>query len=71
MKKGDTITIKIAGRQLTGVVELAGGDRPLAVLFDEGVPAPFGIYDGKQILLLLHKGDACHEIQGGRLVELL
>ena len=53
------------------MIELAGGDRPLAVLFDEGVPAPFGIYNGKQILLLLHEGDTYHEIQGNRPVQVL
>ena len=33
--------------------------------------APFGIYNGKQILLLLHEGDTYHEIQGNRPVQVL
>ena len=45
----------------------------MAVVFDEGIPAPFGIcnYNGKQILLLLWEGDSCREIQGQRPVAMV
>ena len=72
MKRGDQITITIAGRRLEGEIELASTNgRSLAVLFDEGVPAPFGIYGTKQILLLLKEGDRWRDIQGDRPVRLL
>jgi hypothetical protein len=44
MKKGGKITVTIAGRRLEGKIKLASGNgKSLAVLFDEGVPAPFAI----------------------------
>jgi len=46
VKKGDRIAI--AGRTLEGVIELASANgRSLAVLFDEGVPFPFGLLGTK------------------------
>jgi hypothetical protein len=70
MQKGDRIFVTIKGRRLEGVVELASNnDRSLAVLFDEGVPEPFGIFNEWQVLLLLKTGDAWHDIYAGRPVE--
>lgn len=58
MKKGDPITVTIDGRRLEGVVELMSKNGPAAVLFDEGVPAPFFLHKcGKQCELLLKRPD--------------
>ena len=72
MKKGDRLTITIAGRTLKGVIELASANgRSLAVLFDEGVPLPFGILDAKQCLLLFKSDDGSwSDVQGGRPVQI-
>jgi hypothetical protein len=71
MKKGDRLAITIAGRRLEGVIELASQNgRSLIVLFDEGVPLPFGIYEGKQCLLLFRADDGSwSDLQGGRSVQ--
>ena len=61
MKKGDSITIWIGNRVLTGVIELASGNgRSLAILFDEGVPAPFGIYGRSYVLGARHLAGDVH-----------
>ena len=71
MKKDDRITVTIAGRTLEGVIELASTNgRSLAVLFDEGVPLPFGLLGTKQCLLLLQADDGSWtDVQGGRAVQ--
>ena len=73
MNKGDPITVTIAGVALEGEVHLASENgRSLAVLIDEGVPPPFGVYaeGGKQILLLFKQDDGTWvEIQGNRVVQ--
>lgn len=71
--KGDSITITIQGRTLTGIVEIASANgRSLAVLFDEGVPAPFGLLGLKQCLLLFKQDDGSWiEIQGGRPIQIV
>ena len=69
-RKGDQVKVIIEGRLLTGVLQLASGNnRSLAVLFDEGVPPPFGIFEGKQIVLLLREGDDWYDVLGDRPVE--
>ena len=71
MRKGESITIVIAGRRLTGMVELASSNgRSLAVLFDEGVPMPFGLLGARQCLLLSKQDDdSWRDVQGDRVVQ--
>ena len=58
MRKGDPIIVTIAGQRLQGVIELASRNgRSLAVLFDEGVPAPFALLGCKQCELLTKLDD--------------
>jgi len=71
MKKGDRIAITIAGRALEGVIEMASQNgRSLIVLFDAGVPFPFGLPGTKQCLLLFQADDGSWtDLQGNRTVR--
>lgn len=73
MKKGEQITVEIVGRRLIGESELASENgRSLAVLFDEGIPAPFALHGTKQCLLLSQQDDGSwRDVQGDRPVTLL
>lgn len=71
-EKGDSLKITLVGRTLQGVIGFASDDgRSLVVLFDEGVPPPFGTHGDKQCLLLYQRDDGSWvEERGERLCEI-
>ena len=71
LKKGDPVTVIVAGRRVTGEVFLVSeNQKSLFLIFDEGIPAPFCLvrptpdmpvelrkYSGKQAMRLFREGD--------------
>lgn len=68
--KGEKITCKVAGRTATGIVGMASDNgRSLFLLFDEGIPAPFGLLGTKQAIAAFWE-DGWRDILSGREIEL-
>lgn len=64
MQQGDKIKVEVSDRKgvwLDGTVEMVNKhNKPGLIFVDEGIPAPFGYADGKQVLCVFHheNGDA-------------
>lgn len=71
LQKGDRLSVTLAGLALEGEIGFASDDGcNLVVLFDGGVPAPFGTHEDKQCLLLFRRDDGTWiDVRGEREIQ--